>query len=188
MYLRILPDHQNQVIKKSFFSPQEWLKTCFDAFTDHQNQVLQKLFFNDNLSRCLQPGYNYVGQTNDRQPLHISAVGRFRDYLPNSWLLSWPGQACAYPPPTLIPAVGCRSRILKHYIVIKMDTKKETTSGGIFSKTGQFYIVIIIVYCVFIYDCRKKTFSWSYMCTADPTGLPSPQRQADRLAIHSFNW
>jgi hypothetical protein len=46
MHLRILPDHQNQVIKKSFFSPLEWLKTCFDAFTDHQNQVLQKLFFN----------------------------------------------------------------------------------------------------------------------------------------------
>jgi len=53
----------------------------------------------DNLSRRLQPGYNYVGQTNDRQPLHISAVGRLRDYLPNSWLLSWPGPACAYPPP-----------------------------------------------------------------------------------------
>jgi hypothetical protein len=38
----------------------------------------------DNLSRRLQPGYNYVGQTNDRQPLLISAVGRLRDYLPNS--------------------------------------------------------------------------------------------------------
>ncbi len=71
--------------------------------------------YNDNLSRRLQPGYNYVGQTNDRQPLLISAVGRFRDYLPNSWLLCWPGPACAYPP-TLIPAVGCRSRILKHRV------------------------------------------------------------------------
>jgi cation transport regulator ChaB len=40
------PDHQNQVIKKLFFSPLEWLKTCFDAFPDHQNQVLKKLFFN----------------------------------------------------------------------------------------------------------------------------------------------
>ncbi len=39
-------------------------------------------YFNDNLSRRLQPGYNYVGQTNDRQPLLISAVGRLRDYLP----------------------------------------------------------------------------------------------------------
>jgi hypothetical protein len=38
----------------------------------------------DNLSRRLQPGYNYVGQTNDRQPLHISAVGRLRDYLPTA--------------------------------------------------------------------------------------------------------
>jgi cation transport regulator ChaB len=46
MHLRILPDHQNQVIKKLFFSPLEWLKTCFDAFTDHQNQVLKKLFCN----------------------------------------------------------------------------------------------------------------------------------------------
>ena len=43
-----------------------------------------RLTSNDNLSRRLQPGYNYVGQTNDRQPLHISAVGRLRDYLPNS--------------------------------------------------------------------------------------------------------
>ena len=46
MHLRILPDHQNQVHKKLFFSPLEWLKTCFDAFPDHQNQVLKKLFFN----------------------------------------------------------------------------------------------------------------------------------------------
>jgi hypothetical protein len=38
-------DHQNQVLKKLFVSPLEWLKTCFDAFTDHQNQVLKKLFF-----------------------------------------------------------------------------------------------------------------------------------------------
>jgi hypothetical protein len=45
MHSRKLPDHQNQVIKKLFFSPLEGLKTCFDAFTDHQNQVLKKLFF-----------------------------------------------------------------------------------------------------------------------------------------------
>ncbi len=68
MHLRILPDHQNQVLKKLFVSPLEWLKTCFDAFAqstkfksftsevvekcflhlrilpDHQNQVLKKLF------------------------------------------------------------------------------------------------------------------------------------------------
>jgi hypothetical protein len=41
-HLHILPDHQNQVLKKLFVSPLEWLKTCFDAFTDHQNQVLKK--------------------------------------------------------------------------------------------------------------------------------------------------
>jgi hypothetical protein len=45
MHLRILPDHQNQVLKKFIVSPLEWLKTCFDAFTDHQNQILKKLFF-----------------------------------------------------------------------------------------------------------------------------------------------
>jgi hypothetical protein len=39
------PDHQNQVLKKLFFSPLEWLKTCFDAFPDRQNQVFKKLFF-----------------------------------------------------------------------------------------------------------------------------------------------
>jgi hypothetical protein len=32
MHLCVLPDHQNQVLKKLFFSPREWLKTCFDAF------------------------------------------------------------------------------------------------------------------------------------------------------------
>ena len=46
MHLRILPDHQNQVLKKLFFSPLELLKTCFDAYSDHQNQVLTKLYFN----------------------------------------------------------------------------------------------------------------------------------------------
>jgi len=45
MHLRILADHRNQVLKKLFFSPLEWLKTCFDAFPDHQNQVLPKFFF-----------------------------------------------------------------------------------------------------------------------------------------------
>jgi hypothetical protein len=30
--LRILPDHQNQVLKKDIFLRLEWLKTCFDAF------------------------------------------------------------------------------------------------------------------------------------------------------------
>jgi hypothetical protein len=33
-------------LKNYFYSPLEWLKTCFDAFPDHQNQVLEKLFFN----------------------------------------------------------------------------------------------------------------------------------------------
>ena len=45
-HLHIHPDHQNQVLKKLFVSPLEWLKTCFDAFPDHQIQVLQKLFLN----------------------------------------------------------------------------------------------------------------------------------------------
>jgi cation transport regulator ChaB len=72
LHLRILPDHQNQVLKKLFVSPLEWLKTCFDAyfhitrfkslknyffhlwsgkkrvfyaFPGHQNQVLKYLFF-----------------------------------------------------------------------------------------------------------------------------------------------
>ncbi len=46
MHLRILPDHQNQIPKKLFISPLEWLKTCFDAFPDHQNQDPKQLFFN----------------------------------------------------------------------------------------------------------------------------------------------
>ena len=72
LHLRILPDHQNQVLKKLFVSSLEWLKTCFDAyfhitrfkslknyffhlwsgkkrvfyaFPGHQNQVLKYLFF-----------------------------------------------------------------------------------------------------------------------------------------------
>jgi hypothetical protein len=72
MHLRILSDHYNQVLKKLFVSPLEWLKTCFDAyfhitrfkslknyffhlwsgkkrvfyaFPGHQNQVLKYLFF-----------------------------------------------------------------------------------------------------------------------------------------------
>ena len=45
MHLRILPDHQNHVLKKNFISPLEWLKTCFDAFPQTQIQVLKKLFF-----------------------------------------------------------------------------------------------------------------------------------------------
>ena len=68
----------------------------------------------DNLSRRLQPGYNYVGQTNDRQPLLISAVGRLRDSLPTADCCVGPGRHAPSPPSTLIPAVGCRSRILKH--------------------------------------------------------------------------
>ena len=54
MHLRILLDHQHQVIKKLFFSPLEGLKTCFDAFTEHQKQVLKKLFFSplEGLKMC----------------------------------------------------------------------------------------------------------------------------------------
>jgi hypothetical protein len=44
MHFRILPDHQNQVLKKDIFQRFECLKTFFDAFSDHQNQVLKKLF------------------------------------------------------------------------------------------------------------------------------------------------
>jgi hypothetical protein len=68
----------------------------------------------DNLSRRLQPGYNYVGQTNNRQPLHISAVGRLRDYLPTADCCIGPGRRAPNPLSTLIPAVCCQSRILKH--------------------------------------------------------------------------
>ena len=32
MHLRILPDHQNHVLKKDIFYRLEWLKLCFDAF------------------------------------------------------------------------------------------------------------------------------------------------------------
>ncbi len=45
MHLRILPDNQNQVLKKDIFQRLEWLKTCFDAFPGHQNQVLKKDIF-----------------------------------------------------------------------------------------------------------------------------------------------
>jgi hypothetical protein len=31
MHLRILPEHQNHVLKKDIFERLEWLKTCFDA-------------------------------------------------------------------------------------------------------------------------------------------------------------
>jgi hypothetical protein len=63
MHLRILPDHQNQVIKKLFFSPLEWLKTCFDAFPDFQNQVLKKIFFSP-LEWLKTYFYAFPGQQN----------------------------------------------------------------------------------------------------------------------------
>ena len=55
MHLRILPDHQNQDLKKDFFHLWSGLKRVlmhtstppdlsFDAFPDYQNQVLKKLF------------------------------------------------------------------------------------------------------------------------------------------------
>jgi hypothetical protein len=46
MHLRILSDHQNQVLKKLLFSHLEWLKTCFDAFPGQQNQSPEKIIFN----------------------------------------------------------------------------------------------------------------------------------------------
>ena len=45
MHLLILSDHYNQVLYKLSFSPLEWVKTCFYAFPGHQNQVLKYLFF-----------------------------------------------------------------------------------------------------------------------------------------------
>jgi hypothetical protein len=45
MHLRILPDNQNQVLKKVILKCLEWLKTCFDAFPSYQNQVLKKDIF-----------------------------------------------------------------------------------------------------------------------------------------------
>ncbi len=63
---------------------------------------------------CFRP----IGQTNDRQPLLISAVGRLRDYLPTADCGVGPGRRAPNPPSTLIPAVCCRSRILKHYLEI----------------------------------------------------------------------
>ncbi len=45
MHLRILPDHQHQVLKKDIFLRLEWLKTCFNAFPGRQNQVLKKDIF-----------------------------------------------------------------------------------------------------------------------------------------------
>ncbi len=104
---------------------------------------------NDNLSRRLQPGYNYVGQTNDRQPLLISAVGRLRDYLPTADCCVGPGRHAPNPPSTLIPAVGCRSRILKHWSRKWARRKKPPAKGSSKNRTI-FYTVIIIVYCVFI--------------------------------------
>ncbi len=85
----------------------------------------------DNLSRRLQPGYNYVGQTNDRQPLLISAVGRLRDYLPTADCCVGPGRRAPNPPSILIPAVCCRSRILKHWSG-KWARGKEPPAEGFF--------------------------------------------------------
>jgi hypothetical protein len=67
-----------------------------------------------------------------------------------------PGRRAPAPPPTLKPAVGCRSRILKHF---KMDTRKENHQRGIFLNTGQFlhsnHNRLLRAY---IYDWRKKEF------------------------------
>jgi hypothetical protein len=48
MHLRVLPDHQNQVLKKDIFQ-RGVVKTCFDAFPDHENQVLKKYFLTSGL-------------------------------------------------------------------------------------------------------------------------------------------
>ncbi len=39
-------------------------------------RVKESTVDNGDLSRSLQPGYNYVGQTNARQPLHIKCCGQ----------------------------------------------------------------------------------------------------------------
>jgi hypothetical protein len=43
MHLRILPDHQNHVLKKDIFKHLEWLKTCFDAFA-HTSRAPETFF------------------------------------------------------------------------------------------------------------------------------------------------
>jgi hypothetical protein len=48
MHLRILPDHQNQVLKKLFFSVWSGSKRVFKHFRilpNHQNQVIKKIIF-----------------------------------------------------------------------------------------------------------------------------------------------
>jgi hypothetical protein len=102
----------------------------------------------DNLSRRLQPGYNYVGQTNARRPYSLVPWVGCVITSPSADCCVGPGRR-APNPPTLIPAVGCRSRILKHWSRKWARRKKPTAIKS--SKNNFFiYTVIIIVYCVFI--------------------------------------
>ncbi len=39
------PSHQNQVLKKRYFSTSGVVKTCFDAFPGHRDQVFKKDIF-----------------------------------------------------------------------------------------------------------------------------------------------
>jgi hypothetical protein len=50
MHLRILPDHQKNVLKKDIFDRLEWLKTCFDAFA-HTPRPPETFFKKDILER-----------------------------------------------------------------------------------------------------------------------------------------
>jgi hypothetical protein len=50
MHLRILPDHQNHVLKKDIFDRLEWFKTCFDAFS-HTSRTPETFFKNDIFDR-----------------------------------------------------------------------------------------------------------------------------------------
>jgi hypothetical protein len=70
----------DQVLKKLFFSPLEWLKTCFDAFPDHQNQVLKKKIF-------------YVWSGSKRVFMHLRILPNHQNqvlkklfFLPLEWL------------------------------------------------------------------------------------------------------
>ena len=117
-----LNNFHSQAWNLAWNSPKCWNKTfrlkslnkkiLFQIKTSHRTQNWKDYY--DNLSRRLQPGYNYIVQTNDRQPLLISAVGRLRDYLPTADCCVGPGRRAPNPPSTLIPAVCCPSCVLKH--------------------------------------------------------------------------
>ncbi len=76
-----------------------WLNLCYGRVT---TCLPVSVFAHGDLSRRLQPGYNYVGKTNARQPLHIKCCGQV------AWFNSWPqggggGRGTAPPPHPLSP-------------------------------------------------------------------------------------